>query len=45
MARQVAVKAKYHLYVTDAERDAISKVLAGCPGEPLPTDRTLPAPK
>ncbi|HEX8519261.1 MAG TPA: HNH endonuclease family protein [Pseudonocardia sp.] len=45
VARQVAVKAKYHLYVTDAERDAISKVLAGCPGEPLPTDRTLPAPK
>jgi hypothetical protein len=45
VARQVAVKTKYHLYVTTAERDAISGVLAGCAGEPLPTDRTLPAPK
>lgn len=45
VARQVAVKARYHLYVTDGERDAISRVLAGCPGEPLPTDRTLPAPR
>jgi hypothetical protein len=31
--------------VTTGERDAISGVLAGCPGEPMPTDRTLPAPK
>lgn len=45
VARQVAVKAKYHLSVTAGERDAITKVLADCPGEPLPTDRTLPAPK
>ena len=45
VARQVAVKAKYHLYVTSAERDAITKVLADCPGEPLPADRTLPAPQ
>ena len=45
VARQVAVKAKYRLYVTQAERDAINGVLGGCPGEPLPTDRTLPAPK
>jgi hypothetical protein len=45
VARQVAVKTKYHLYVTQAEHDAITGVLAGCPGEPLPTDRTLPAPK
>ena len=45
VARQVAVKSKYHLYVTKAEHDAITGVLGGCPGEPLPTDRTLPAPK
>jgi hypothetical protein len=38
VARQVAVKAKYRLWVTAAERDAIAGVLAGCPGHPLPTD-------
>jgi Protein of unknown function (DUF1524) len=36
VARQVAVKAKHGLWVTPPERDAISRVLAGCPGEPLP---------
>jgi hypothetical protein len=36
VARQVAVKAKYGLWVTPAERDAIARVLGGCPGEPLP---------
>ena len=45
VARQVAVKAKYRLWVTQAEHDAISGVLAGCPGQPLPADSTLPAPK
>ena len=45
VARQVAVKAKYHLYVTQAERDAINGVLGGCPREPLPADRTLPMPR
>jgi hypothetical protein len=44
VARQVAVKAKYKLWVTQAEGDAISSILAGCPGQPLPTDRTLPTP-
>ena len=38
VARQVAVKAKYGLWVTPAEHDAISRVLTGCPGEPLPPD-------
>jgi hypothetical protein len=38
VARQVAVKARYGLWVTEAERDAIAGVLSGCPGEPLPTD-------
>ena len=45
VARQVAVKAKYRLWVTQAEHDAIAGVLAGCPGQALPTDSTLPSPK
>jgi len=36
VARQVAVKARHRLWVTAAERDAIARVLGGCPGEPLP---------
>ncbi len=36
VSRQVAVKARYHLWVTAAERDAIARVLSGCPDEPLP---------
>ncbi len=35
-AHQVAAKAKYHLWVTAAERDALERVLARCPDEPLP---------
>jgi len=35
-ARQVAVKAKYGLWVTRAERDAFGRVLAACPLQPLP---------
>ncbi len=36
VARQVAVKAAYGLWVTPAERDAMVRVLSTCPGEPLP---------
>ena len=36
VARQVAVKAGYGLWVTRAERNAAATVLAGCPEEPLP---------
>lgn len=36
-ARQVAVKAKFGLWVTIAERDAIARILATCPLQPLPT--------
>jgi len=36
VARQVAVKRRYHLWVTGGERDAIARVLAGCPGRKLP---------
>lgn len=39
VARQVAVKAKYSLWVTQAEHDAIANVLSKCPGQPLPTAR------
>lgn len=41
VARQVAVKTKYTLWVTAAERDAISRVLAECPGQALPADSTI----
>lgn len=34
VARQVSVKAKYELWVTAAERDAIERVLSTCPGQP-----------
>ncbi|MEV7284194.1 HNH endonuclease family protein [Streptomyces sp. NPDC093252] len=37
VAGQVAVKRKYGLWVTAAERDAMTRVLSGCPDEPLPT--------
>lgn len=40
VARQVAVKAKYGLWVTPAERAAIGRVLASCPGQRLPADVT-----
>ena len=36
VARQVAVKTQYKLWVTTAERDAIGRVLADCPGQALP---------
>lgn len=36
VARQVAVKKKYELWVTDAERDAMKRVLSRCPDERLP---------
>lgn len=36
VARQVAVKTAYGLWVTTAERDAISRVLVGCPGQAMP---------
>jgi len=36
VARQAAVKTKYDLWVTQAEQDAMLRVLEACPGEPLP---------
>lgn len=37
VARQIAVKQKYRLWVTAAEHDAIVQVLNMCPGQSLPT--------
>jgi hypothetical protein len=41
VARQVAVKAKYRLWVTAAEKAAIARILGGCPTQMLPTSRTI----
>lgn len=35
VARQVSVKYKYHLWVTQAEHDAIAKILKTCSSEPV----------
>jgi len=43
VTRQVQVKAKYGLWVTSAERDAIVKMLGSC-GSPAPTAYPVPAP-
>lgn len=45
VARQVAVKKNYHLWVTSAERDAIAGILDSCPGQKLPTSAAIPAVK
>ena len=37
VARQVAVKTRYQLWVTPAERDAIGRVLVSCPNQALPS--------
>src|SRR6185436_14284756 len=36
VARQVAVKVSYGLWMTQAEKNAIATVLSACPNEPLP---------
>ena len=38
IARQIAIKAKYQLWVTPPERDAMLRVLASCPGQELPIE-------
>jgi hypothetical protein len=37
VARQVAVKERYALWVTQAEHDRIAQILSNCPGETLPS--------
>lgn len=36
VARQIAVKAKYNLWVTQAEKDAMQRVLGECPEQTVP---------
>lgn len=36
VARQIAVKTKYHLWITRTERDAIARILQTCPDQSLP---------
>ncbi len=36
VSRQVSVKLRYHLWITPAERDAMVRVLHGCPDQRLP---------
>ncbi len=38
VARQIAVKAKYRLWITSAERTAMTRVLETCPDQQLPRD-------
>lgn len=38
IARQVAVKKKYRLWVANAEKEAMVRILSACPNEPLPTE-------
>ncbi len=40
VARQIAVKAAYQLWVTAGEKDAMTRVLTDCPDQVLPTDAT-----
>ena len=39
VARQIAVKSKYKLWITKAESDAIRRVLATCPDQRLPLEK------
>ncbi|HET6747561.1 MAG TPA: HNH endonuclease family protein [Candidatus Saccharimonadales bacterium] len=36
VARQIAVKSKYALWITSAEKEAMARVLADCPGQKMP---------
>lgn len=44
VARQIAVKARYGLWVTADEHDAIARVLADCPDQRVPEGDATPAP-
>lgn len=44
VARQVAVKARYGLWVTTAEHAAIARVLSSCPHQVAPTESGAPPP-
>ena len=42
VARQIGVKAKYELWVTSAEKDAMTRVLNSCPQQPQVPDSGAP---
>lgn len=42
VARQISVKASYGLWVTQAEHDAMARVLGDCPDALAPTDQASP---
>ena len=42
VARQISVKATYSLWVTQAERDAMARILADCSGQLAPTNEQAP---
>ena len=44
VARQIAVKQDYRLWVRPEERAAMLRVLAACPGQPLPTSVSTAVP-
>ena len=46
VARQIAVKSKYRLWVTVAEKNSMAAVLATCPvqGLPIEAEIAVPAP-
>ena len=44
VARQIGVKQKYALWVTQAEHDAMANVLASCPTQQVPTDGGVVSP-
>lgn len=39
VARQIAVKKKYHLWITDAEKAAMKRTLSVCPEQLLPVEK------
>ncbi|HJV99762.1 MAG TPA: DUF1524 domain-containing protein [Arthrobacter sp.] len=43
VARQISVKATYSLWVTQAEHDAMARILADCDGQLAPTNEQAPA--
>ena len=47
VARQIGVKHKYSLWVTQAEKEAMAKVLSSCPTQTVPTTRgsRIPQPR
>lgn len=44
-ARQIAVKAKYDLWVTSAEKQALGEMLKGCSGQQLPAAADIKVPE